>query len=990
MALPRDRAALVVLLGLLAAAAPAGAQSGTFGEVVSPDDDQVVATLEDGDVPDRWVWLDRDTDDDEDDYDGGQTVYLVDTSSRFSDGDVRVGGGQVDGRRLDDDESLESLGGSLAFLDEDGDGNFDTGDGLYYDVSEDGNRGEVSDLDIHIAGASGSDEEDLDGYSGDFAFRDRDGDGAYDEDDDVYLDTDGDDLLTAADVGIAGEHEGRVLEGSDDAVEHPLSTSPAPDRWTFVDADRDGGLDGDEAVFLSQSSSEVQVGDVRVANPIEGSVGDLIEDAGDDDVGDALESLSGQLAFFDEDGDGSLAPPDVLYLDRDRRQSGEVSAQDVRLTGPSAGQLVDSGAAELGNPLVDLDADPALDDLDGDEALTDEDRIVLDVDGDGYVSGGDVELSPDLGRVVRADAPEAIRLTKTSGAPDRLGLVDDDGDGRPDVDEALYLQADAGDVATADVRVAYPPEGSRGSQVRTPDPDAGHATVPVDGDLAYRDHDGDDAFGTDDVLYHDLDDGGSDDVTVGDVVLSGSRAGTVVASGHDELSSPLASFPGVLAFLDADGDDRYEIDDGLVVDTDDDGFLTAGDVWLRGTHAPEPRQPDDSDGSTGDGTDDGSGTPSGPVRARIGAHFSAEANRTVRFVDGFPPGSLSLSVTLARDCEGCSAHVANGGGPPEDAPTPPEGWRVLAHRALAIHGPDDQPVPDVVRDADYGFGLDRDRLGSARPAQVALLALGDDGWTPAPTERRPDGEAPAYEANLSGLGPLAIAADEAPPRVGDPRPRGSVGTPTPAIAAAWSDNRGIDPDSLELRVDGTEAGGAQTLTRGPEGFRHEPAEALAGGPHTVNVTVRDRSGLEASRGWTFRVGNATCPDPPRLTRPRPEPGTENARPTARIEVQVEAGSCRVQTARVAVNGAQVPSTHADGRVTAAFPGSVGGNESVSVTVEVADEGGNPARRTWSVRTAPADPGDPAGSGERSAPAIPAWTLLGALALAARGRPRRGV
>lgn len=978
---------LAFALLLLATVLVGTAQAATFGEVLDLDDERVVRVLEDdGDVPDRWVWLDRDTTDDEDEYDGRQTVYIVETTSRISNNDIRVGSGQVSAQTLDDDEELESLSGSLDHYDEDGDGEFDSSDGLYYDVSGEGS-GEISDLDIHVAGSRGSDGEDLEGYSGSFAFVDRDGDGEYGDDDDVYLDSDGDDLLTAADVGISGQHEGEVLDGDDEDVVHVLDTSGAAGTFTYLDRDGSGVLDQDEPVYLSQSSSQVEAHDVRLANPPEGSSGGLVE-SGDEDHEDDLTGLGGELAYFDENGDRIFGPTDTLFYDRSSGSSGRVSTLDVVLSGPDAGTLAGSNHHQAGNALTSLSIDAAFDDRDGDETYSRDDEVYLDVDGDGFVTGVDLQLTSEIGRFVRASDSDATARTSTSNAPDRLVVSDDDGDGRPDEDEALYLHTESDRVGVGAVRLGYPPTGGLGSQVRIDDRDFGAGASELSGDLAFLDTQDEGAFGEDDTLFYDLSGSGSDVVSANDVVLSGSSAGGIVAPGGSDISRSLSSYGGAFAFLDADADGDYNLGDGLVVDTDDDGFLTAADVLLRGADVLEPAQPSgDADEEPAD-ADSGTDAPKRAVR--VGEAFDAPAGHELRVSDGLPARTTALGLTFAQACDGCSVHVAAHEEPPNQTTAMPSGWQALEYRTLEVRGSDGDPVADAVQAGSLALEIPSQRLpADATPAHLALLRH-TDGWEPLPTRTRgaPDADPIPLNSTLPGFSVLALAADEDPPNLTDPRPTGSTTSKTPTIGAAWSDNRAVDQASLTLRFDDTtQTNETGHLTTSTGGFSFVPEKPLEGGEHRVEVSIHDGSGWTANHTWRFRVGDAECPTLPAIENRTPAPNATRVPPGEKIEVTVEEGSCRISSAWIHVDGDRIPAAYGTARLTGMLPTSIEPNETVTIEARLVDEGGNTVRQAWAITTGAAE-GSGASEDTAETPGLGPVLTVGAVSLVALSVRRR--
>lgn len=177
--------------------------------------------------------------------------------------------------------------------------------------------------------------------------------------------------------------------------------------------------------------------------------------------------------------------------------------------------------------------------------------------------------------VTDTDADEIYTLDTT--ALTSVVVIDDDGDGRPDVDEPVLLLKSGTNIHTTAVRLAYPMTSELGSQVRSGDDDAGRSGTPLSGQLAYLDMDGDQAFTPGDFLFYDLSGGHQGQVSVGDLYLTGPRAGEVVTSASSLISRSLTTVSGTWGVDDRDGN-GFDQGDRVYIDADDDGRISVSDV----------------------------------------------------------------------------------------------------------------------------------------------------------------------------------------------------------------------------------------------------------------------------------------------------------------------------------------------------------------------------------------------------------------------------
>lgn len=133
---------------------------------------------------------------------------------------------------------------------------------------------------------------------------------------------------------------------------------------------------------------------------------------------------------------------------------------------------------------------------------------------------------------------------------------------------------------------------------------------------------------------------------------------------------------------------------------------------------------------------------------------------------------------------------------------------------------------------------------------------------------------------------------------------------SPTIGADYSDDTGIDVNSVLLKLDGTDMTSSATIT--PTGVSYTPSTALSDGLHNVYLEVKDSSSNhnKASETWSFTIG-MTSPDttPPAITNLQPLIGstTSDDTPTIGAEYTDESG---IDTGSVVlkVDGSDVTST----------------------------------------------------------------------------------
>lgn len=120
------------------------------------------------------------------------------------------------------------------------------------------------------------------------------------------------------------------------------------------------------------------------------------------------------------------------------------------------------------------------------------------------------------------------------------------------------------------------------------------------------------------------------------------------------------------------------------------------------------------------------------------------------------------------------------------------------------------------------------------------------------------------DAGHAGRSEWDFTIDTIPPLIVNETPSGTAGAQPNISAELIEDGSGIDPDSLNLTVDGINATGSAAMTGNLVSYT--PPEALGPGPHSVQLTVRDIAGNQQVSAWNFIV-----PQPPASSRPPATP-----------------------------------------------------------------------------------------------------------------------
>lgn len=115
------------------------------------------------------------------------------------------------------------------------------------------------------------------------------------------------------------------------------------------------------------------------------------------------------------------------------------------------------------------------------------------------------------------------------------------------------------------------------------------------------------------------------------------------------------------------------------------------------------------------------------------------------------------------------------------------------------------------------------------------------------------------DAGHSGYSEWSFSVDTLSPLLTNESPTG-VTTSRPEISAHFADaGSGVDPDSINLSLDGVNETGNATLTG--EVITFLPAENLIPGAHSAQVSVADAAGNRKTSAWSFSVPTPT-PVPP--------------------------------------------------------------------------------------------------------------------------------
>jgi len=449
--------------------------------------------------------------------------------------------------------------------------------------------------------------DNLDTLRARIAWSDVHGDDTFGVGDLVAIDagTEGD-YLGIRDVPLWEASFGEAGTGDTPGVVYELSTGDAPQTFHYLDADASGQLNADEPVYLSRQGDQVTGSSILVANTGDDEPGTTAGQASGGALGTDTDPLSGTLRFADRDGSAALSLEDALYHERDDAQDFRASARDVVVTGPDAGIVVSGSYEHTGEQLVEFQAEIAYVDRNGNDQYSGGEPVFVDTDRDGVVDLSEppvgalpstLELRPGVRRTLStfsATTQYGIQDSDGDGTPDH---------GEP----LYVLPRGGNSVTEGVLRLAYPPNGSAiGSIVADGEGDQGTDLEPLKGGLSFHDADGDgrldleedaylDADGTSDVTQGDVLLStrnattvlGPDAPALGDLLTRlVDRLAWMDADGTGSYST------GDVLYADANGDGRVSVGDLGFRSADPDRTL---DDLLTAQPPAEP-EPADADG----------------------------------------------------------------------------------------------------------------------------------------------------------------------------------------------------------------------------------------------------------------------------------------------------------------------------------------------------------------------------------------------------------
>lgn len=153
---------------------------------------------------------------------------------------------------------------------------------------------------------------------------------------------------------------------------------------------------------------------------------------------------------------------------------------------------------------------------------------------------------------------------------------------------------------------------------------------------------------------------------------------------------------------------------------------------------------------------------------------------------------------------------------------------------------------------DLTFSLPSELAEDHSQDQLFVAHGTEDGWVPlSPSSIDETDDTLEATVSVEELSPFGVLFDEAEPTITDLSPSADtvVETEVTEISASWSDNRGVDPATATVTLDGVQ----RTVDADADGFTLSLDDALTTGEHTVTVEVQDESGLVAEESWSFEI-----------------------------------------------------------------------------------------------------------------------------------------
>ena len=214
-----------------------------------------------------------------------------------------------------------------------------------------------------------------------------------------------------------------------------------------------------------------------------------------------------------------------------------------------------------------------------------------------------------------------------------------------------------------------------------------------------------------------------------------------------------------------------------------------------------------------------------------------------------------------------------------------------------------------------------------------------------PTSDIPAGE---YTADVDGE-TVAInvgepeASDSVPPTIIDNSPTGIVSSTSPLVSASYSDDVEIDTSSVSLKINGVDVTGQSSVSS--SGINYQCSGLSNYTSYNVALSVKDTSGNQVSKSWSFTV---QLPSPPDTISPY----ILDYYPTGKVDtetVDIIASvwdNKKIETVSLKVRGTSVASTLSGDTVSYSIEDLVDG-ETVDVQLTITDKAGNTASKSWS-------------------------------------------
>jgi parallel beta-helix repeat protein len=367
-------------------------------------------------------------------------------------------------------------------------------------------------------------------------------------------------------------------------------------------------------------------------------------------------------------------------------------------------------------------------------------------------------------------------------------------------------------------------------------------------------------------------------------------------------------------------------------------------------------------------SDGGAGIDLSRVRVYVdGADVSASASIAASSLS-YTPAALAegehTALVVVFDNAGNSANVSwtfcvDTAPPALVAFTPPRGTMTASTEI---------PVSFTVWDANSGVDASS-AVMTVDGSPVAFATAGGQsaGYTLSYTAALADGEHTVAVTVRDLLGNEAtystsITVETGKPAISGLIPSGGslVATGTPTVSASFSDPNGIDASSVTVVVNGIDVTAGAAISE--SGFSW--TGSLPDGVRSVQVSVSDTLGNEASASWAFTIDTAA----PEVTGVAPANGAamNNSRPAISASFSDATSGINAASARLLINGTDVTAL---ATVTASgisyTPSAALPDGAATVVIRVSDNAGNEATATstWTVDTkAPPAPTSPLANG----------------------------